>query len=87
MRVKILDAWSRGVPVVSTTLGAEGIVCRPGEDIMIADTPQAFAEAVAAVLSDAALHERLSREGLRTVRARYDWRTVYAAWDEIYEST
>ena len=54
---------------------------------MIADTPQAFAEAVAAVLSDAALHERLSREGLRTVRARYDWRTVYAAWDEIYEST
>nr|MBI2904471.1 glycosyltransferase [Chloroflexota bacterium] len=87
MRVKILDAWSRGVPVVSTTVGAEGIVCRPGEDIMIADTPQAFAEAVAAVLSDAALHERLSREGLRTVRARYDWRTVYSAWDEIYEST
>ena len=84
MRVKILDAWARGVPVVATTIGAEGLHYRPGEDILIADTPEAFAEAVLSVLADAALARRLAAGGRETVEQYYDWRRVYSAWDAIY---
>ena len=43
MRVKILEAWARGIPVVSTTIGAEGIKYSPGTDILIANTPEEVA--------------------------------------------
>ncbi len=51
MRVKIIDAWRWGLPVVSTSIGAEGIHCKPGENILIADNPQAFADAIVEVLA------------------------------------
>lgn len=83
MRVKILDAWARGLPVISTTIGAEGIAYREGEDVLIADTPEALAEAVIRVLLDDELALRLSRAGRRTVEECYDWRRVYQLWDEV----
>ncbi len=84
MRVKILDAWAQGVPVVSTTIGAEGLVFRAGEDILIGDTPEAFAEAVVSVLSNANLAQRLAAGGRANVEQHYDWRQAYAAWDSVY---
>jgi len=84
MRVKILDAWARGLPVISTTIGAEGIKCQDGEDILIADTPGDFANAVVRVLSEEALAPQLAQGGRSTVEAHYDWRKVYTAWDDIY---
>ena len=85
MRVKILDAWARGVPVVSTTIGAEGLAYRAGENLLIGDTPTALADAVTRVLADPALAARLAEAGRRTVLAHYDWRTVYSAWETVYE--
>lgn len=84
MRVKILEAWTRGLPVVSTTIGAEGLAYRPRENIMIADTPAEFAAAITHLLSDRSLAVRLSQAGRRTVQECYDWRRIYRAWDEIY---
>ena len=49
MRVKILDAWSWGLPIASTTIGAEGITIHHEKDILIADTAQTFAQAVVRV--------------------------------------
>lgn len=84
MRVKLLDAWQWGVPVVTTTVGAEGIDIRPGTDVLVGDTPEAFAEAVVALLTDRALNARLRDAGRRAVAARYDWRHVYRAVDTVY---
>ena len=84
MRVKILDAWVQGVPVVSTTIGAEGLTYRDGQDILIADTPGEFAQAVVSVLRDASLAARLAAAGRVNVEQHYDWRRVYPAWDAIY---
>jgi len=72
------------VPVVSTTIGAEGLDYADGENLLLADTPEAFAQAVSRVLRDEALRRRLAEAGRRTAEARYDWRTVYAAWDGVY---
>jgi len=84
MRVKILNAWARGVPIVSTTIGCEGIEVRDGQDIVIADTPPDFAQAVVRVIRDKALAQRLAQAGRQWVEQRYDWRTVYRKLDEVY---
>jgi glycosyltransferase involved in cell wall biosynthesis len=86
MRVKIVDAWTWGLPVVSTSVGAEGIETRPGENILIADTPEAFSQAVVRLLRDPSLARQVGIEGRRGAEARYDWHTAYRAWDTIYAS-
>ncbi len=84
MRVKILDAWAWGVPVVSTVVGAEGLAYSPGNNILLADTADEFAQAVIQLLTDRALAERLVQGGRATLEKCYNWQTVYAAWDEVY---
>ena len=84
MRVKILDGWLWGLPLVSTTIGAEGIEYHPGEDILIADTPEDFADTVVRLMQDGALAARLTAAGRKWAETRYDWRTAYAALSELY---
>jgi len=85
MRVKILEAWAKGLPVVSTTIGAEGLRVADGENILLADRPAEFARHVIRLLQDPEFAAGLARQGRRTVEAHYDWREVYPAWDEVYE--
>jgi glycosyltransferase involved in cell wall biosynthesis len=84
MRVKILEAWARGVPVISTTIGGEGISYSAGEDILIADTPEEFANAVLQISTDTDLAQRLGRGGRKTFENYYEWKRVYPAWDQVY---
>jgi glycosyltransferase involved in cell wall biosynthesis len=74
-RLKILESLALGTPVVSTSKGAEGLDLVPGRDILIADEPADFADAVLRVLRDASLRETLSGNGRRAV-ARYDWQAI-----------
>ncbi len=86
-RVKILDAWALGKAVVSTSIGCEGLDAVDGENILVRDTPAAFAEAVLQVLHDAPLRARLERNARRTVVERYSWNVVgqrlRSAYDEL----
>lgn len=84
MRVKILDGWRWGVPLVSTTVGAEGIRHQPGQTILIADTPAAFAQAVMRLLQEPELGAQLANAGRAWVTAHYNWQTTYQAWHQIY---
>ncbi len=84
MRVKIIDAWSWGLPIISTTIGAEGIAVENGVDILIADTAETFADAVIRVLQSSKLRQSLAENGRRTVVQKYNWRTIYTQWDEVY---
>jgi polysaccharide biosynthesis protein PslH len=76
MRVKILNALAMGLPVVSTTVGAEGIDVTDGENILLADSPEAFAEAVLRLLSEPELGARLGAVGRRLMVERYSWDVV-----------
>jgi glycosyltransferase involved in cell wall biosynthesis len=84
MRVKILDAWLWGIPVVSTTIGAEGILKKPEEDILIADEPQEFASKVVRVLKDPEMAYKLREKGRASVEMHYDWQKVYQRLDVVY---
>ncbi|MFS8084070.1 MAG: glycosyltransferase, partial [Acidobacteriota bacterium] len=72
-RLKILEAMAAGVPVVSTTLGAEGLDVRHGENILIVDTDEQLAEGVVSLVENEALRKRLSAEGRVLVSEHYDW--------------
>lgn len=86
MRVKILDAWCWGLPIVSTTVGAEGMRALDGENLLLADEPAAFADAVVRVMHDGPTATRLVGGGRATVETHYDWRRVYRAWDGVYSA-
>jgi glycosyltransferase involved in cell wall biosynthesis len=77
-RFKVMEAMAAGVPVVSTRLGAEGMPAEDGRDLLLADTPEAFAEAVVQVLTDPALAARLAANGLAFVRRHFDWPVIGA---------
>ena len=83
-RLKILEAMAAGIPVVSTTVGAEGIEVRDGRDIFLADDPDAFASRCADLLEDPALRRRLAEAGRLTVK-RYDWSVAGRQLLEVYE--
>jgi glycosyltransferase involved in cell wall biosynthesis len=85
MRVKIVDGWSWGLPIVSTTIGAEGIGYTDGRDLLIADTADTFAQSTIRLLQEPGIAAELGGNGRATLEAHYDWRVVYKGWDDIYK--
>jgi sugar transferase (PEP-CTERM/EpsH1 system associated) len=74
-RLKILEAMALGTPVVSTAKGAEGLEVTPGRDILIADEPNEFADAVVRLLDHERLCMKISANGRRLVEQQYTWET------------
>ncbi len=84
MRVKILEGLARGIPMVSTTIGCEGIEARDGREILIADEAAAFAEAVLRLLDDPQEARRLAERGRALLERRYDFRVACRPLDALY---
>jgi glycosyltransferase involved in cell wall biosynthesis len=76
-RFKILEAWSAGLPVVSTTIGAEGLPARDGENLLLADGGPAFAEAVTRVLENNNLRQQLGRAGRHLLEQEFTWDSAW----------
>jgi glycosyltransferase involved in cell wall biosynthesis len=75
-RLKILEAMALGRPVVSTSLGCEGLEVVDGEHLFIADSPEQIADKVVRLLADQALRERIASNARQLVVARYDWDVI-----------
>ncbi len=74
-RVKILEAWAAGVPVVSTPIGAEGLEAAPGRELLLARTAGEFASAVERLLEDPGLRESIGGAGRALYESRYTWKS------------
>lgn len=85
MRVRILEAFAYAMPVVTTTIGLEGIHAELERDVIVADTAADFAQRVIALLEDPTLQEQLARNGRQLAEQKYDWQVVLAAMNPIYE--
>ena len=72
-RLKILEAMSFGIPVVSTSIGAEGIDYSDGKNILIANGEEAFTKTIIGTLTQEDLMELISKNGLLLVQEKYDW--------------
>lgn len=77
-RLKIFEAMSMGLPVVSTTVGAEGLSVNDGEQILLRDDPTEFAAAVVELLINKNLAEAIGRQAAESVRTSYGWANVAA---------
>jgi glycosyltransferase involved in cell wall biosynthesis len=85
MRVKILNALAQGLPIVTTTIGCEGIAVESGRHLLIADTPEAFAEATLRLLENKSLAEELGYNGRRLIQATYDYRAACSPIEPLYQ--
>jgi glycosyltransferase involved in cell wall biosynthesis len=85
-RLKVLDGWSMGKAIVSTTIGCEGLDARNEHNMLVADSPEAFAEATLNLLANPALRERLGRTGRKTVENTYDWSVIQRQLLEAYRT-
>jgi polysaccharide biosynthesis protein PslH len=86
MRVRILDAFAFGMPVVTTTVGLEGINAHHGTHVLVADTADDFAENVVRLLQDENLQATLSTNGRRLVEEHYDWKVALKSMDRVYNT-
>jgi len=84
MRLKILEAMAMGRPIVSTTLGCEGIPAVPERDIVLADTAGSFAQKVLALLGDNVRRDQLGHAGRAFVEQHFDWQTVTVPLEKVY---
>ncbi len=85
VRVKILEAMAMGIPVISTTIGCEGLAVRNGEHLLVADNPETFARACATVLRDKELALHLARNARQLILEQYDAKVALRALDSAYK--
>lgn len=83
-RLKIYEAMGAGKAVISTTIGAEGLDYHDGRDIVIADTPEAFARSVIDVLQDATRRRGLEDAAL-ALASQYDWSSIARTFETAIE--
>ncbi|MGC6415304.1 MAG: glycosyltransferase [Bacteroidia bacterium] len=85
-RFKILEAGACSVPIVSTTLGAEGIPVEHGKDILIADDAQSFAESIISLLEDKSLSKLMAKNCKKLINSKYSINTQMVEAQEILKN-
>lgn len=86
IRMRILEAWARGLPVVATRVAAAGLAVASGRELLIADSAEAFAEAVQSLQADAALRAQLVANGRAYLRRHHDPSACAAALTQQYRA-
>ncbi|MCR5822032.1 MAG: glycosyltransferase family 4 protein, partial [Bacteroidales bacterium] len=84
IRVKIIEARSAGKTVISTTIGAEGILCTDGVDILLADTPEQFATHVKRCIDDKDFCQSIGRNAYNLIAEKYNNKTLTSRLTDIY---
>ena len=82
-RLKILEMWAAGIPVVSTALGAEGLGAEPGSHLLVADQRNDFADCVSELLSSEQRRRELGAAGRSLYEERFTWEAGWRALDRL----
>ncbi len=85
-RIKVLDGLAQAVPVISTSVGCEGLDVVPEEHVLIADTPDAFVSQIRRVFDDHAFATAVGRRGRALAEARYSWNAQATKLLDVYET-
>lgn len=83
-RLKIVESLGIGTPVISTTIGAQGLFLKHNEEILLADTAETFIAEAARALQDQQLRTRLAERGLSTARERLSWKQLGQQLSDAY---
>jgi polysaccharide biosynthesis protein PslH len=83
-RLRVLEAMAMRIPVVSTSVGVEGLECTHGRQVLIADTAENFTQQLIALLDCEALRESIAKEGRNVVERCYSWQAIGGRLDMFY---
>lgn len=83
-RLKIVESLAIGTPVVSTTIGSQGLGLAHGGNVLLADSADAFADEVVRALQSSPLRQHLRENGIRTAKARFGWKNIGAGLSAEY---
>ncbi|MDR0706181.1 MAG: glycosyltransferase family 4 protein [Planctomycetaceae bacterium] len=86
-RLKILEAFAAKVPVLSTTVGAEGLNIKNETNIVLADTPVTFANRCVELLDDSEKRAKLVQAGRQLVEEQYDWSRISPLVENAWKKT
>jgi glycosyltransferase involved in cell wall biosynthesis len=84
--LKVLEAMAMRKPMLSTSLGCEGIRVQHGENVFLADGPDAFAEAAVLLLQNSAIRQKITEGGYRLVQQIYAWEKLAGQFHDCYTS-
>lgn len=84
-RLKIAEALSMKIPIVTTSIGCEGIDIVSGESAIIADDPRSFADGIITLLRDSALRAKLVKNGYEVMRSKYEWSVIGGKILDLYQ--
>ena len=85
-RLKVIEAMAKGVPIVSTTIGCEGLGVVHGTQLLVADTAHEFAAATVRLLDDVGLRRNLATNARSLAQERFDWQQITDAYAEDLRS-
>lgn len=86
-RLKILEAMALGVPVVSTSKGAEGLEFSESRDLLVGDTAEAFAGHVIRLLKDKQARQEIIENAHQRVKEMYDWGVILPRFESLIQRT
>lgn len=86
LRVKILEAMALGIPVITTTIGAEGIHVVDDESILIADNPEQIISDIRSLLVDNELYQKISKKSRSVIVQSYGAKAIAQQFNTIYKS-
>jgi polysaccharide biosynthesis protein PslH len=84
--LKVLEAMAMQRPMLSTSLGCEGIRVQHGENVFLADGPEAFAEAAVLLLQNATIRQKITEGGYRLIKQVYAWERLAGQLHDCYAS-
>jgi len=85
LKVKIAEAMSYGLPVVATSVGIDGLGLRPGEDVVLGNTPTEFVEGVTKLHQDPICYEKIRTNGWKFIEASYSVQAVKRRIDAVFD--
>jgi glycosyltransferase involved in cell wall biosynthesis len=83
-RLKVLEAMAMSLPIVSTTLGSDGLEIGHGRELVLADDPMEFVSAVIDLLEDESARQGLGERARQFVEQYYDWRSIVPRLERVY---
>jgi glycosyltransferase involved in cell wall biosynthesis len=82
---KILEAMASGLPVITTSLGNQGIMAKPGQDLIIANNPKDFSKAIIELLTNSKKYDEVSEKASEFIQKNYDWKNIVLKLEKVYK--
>ncbi|MDP3988444.1 MAG: glycosyltransferase family 4 protein [Candidatus Levybacteria bacterium] len=82
---KILEAMASGVPVVTTSLGIEGIEAENLKDVIISEDPLELAKSVIDIMENDKIYEKISKNARKLIEEKYNWESIVKKLEDVYE--